>query len=913
MKRLLAALAVLSATSFVVLPQLSASAAGAGSGAVTVTKHVSRVHLEADGTARSVDDRTITLTVSQTRALRSRQPVEVTWSGAHPTGGLVGDPNAPEARQQEYPFVLLECRGVDSPTAPLAQRLRPETCWTGTSRERVATDRSTGFGPWRLDRYETPADRKAQVGIPAPFPKTCDPSYAPGERWVHFVGVSGKDYAADGASCPNVPPESTIVDNASQPSNNTYAATSPEGRGSTKFTVWTSEDNASLGCGGTVKCALVAVPVEGISCDAQGASVPASDRPTGDTAKTALATCEKTGSYGAGQPRIGGTEDVAVSGALWWSASNWHNRITVPLDFAPLNNVCDITGGAGAVNVYGSELATQLTSQWRPAFCLDRTKTPFKHVQLGEPQARNLLKVGTVQAALLSAPPSSAFPTPTVQAPLAMTGFAISYAIDDKDKNPYTKLRLTPRLLAKLLTESYPGITPVRDEYEALSKNPLDMSQDPEFIALNPGIKVGVPDSAAASTILNLSSDSDVERALTTYIDSDPEAKAWLAGKPDPWGMVVNPSYTTDPAKSGHLVLPVDNWPLRDSFEPAKYDASGVNPCLQAAPSPILPLIAAPTARLANISLALQFATSSAQLVCQTVQDQGAAGAKLVAEGRQTPGDRFVLGVTSLGDAERYDLDTAALQSFVASDADPKLASDAGRTFVAPSSGSLRAAAKLLRTDDSAGTWTFPVDAVTGSAAGKDAYPGSMLLSLAAPTSGLDARTAKALSQLLTFAATTGAARGLAVGQTPPGYLPLTSSDGLAGQRAYTLAAAKAVALQTGASVVPSRPVAPAAPAPVTAPPAVTAPPVATAVPPIGPVAVPGTGSTGPVLPATPLPTAPLPTVPVAAASPGLTRAVSSLLAADMFPVLALVSVVAFLASLLLGRAGRTRTPEASP
>jgi hypothetical protein len=903
MKRLALALALTALTAGVVAQQSSPAGAvsAAGAGSVTKTRSVERANLAADGTSQVVESKSVTLQVSQTQALRSRQPIQVSWSGAHPTGGTVGDPNSAEARQQEYPFVLLECRGVDSASAPAAQQLRPETCWTGTSRERVATDRDTGFGPWRLDRYETAANRKAQVGVPSPFPKQCDPSFAPGERWVHFVSAAGKDYAADGASCPSVPPESTIVDNTSQPANTTYAVTHLDGRGSTKFTVWTAEDNASLGCGGSVTCALVAVPIMGISCDPAATALPTADRPSGGAEARAAKACTATGAYAAGQPRIGGSEDVAVSGALWWSASNWRNRITVPLNFAPLNNVCDITGGASSVNVYGSELATQLTAQWRPAFCLDKTKTPFKHVQLGEPQARNLLQVGTVQAALITDPPATGFATPTVQAPLAMTGFAISYAIDDAGHEPYTELRLTPRLLAKLLTESYPGITPVRDEYQALSHNPLDMSQDPEFRALNPGITDGVPDSAAASTILNLSTDSDVEQALTSYIVSDPEAKAWLDGTPDPWGMVVNPSYTTNPAKAGHLVLPVDNWPLRDTFEPAKYNASGVNPCLQAAPSPILPLIAAPTARLANISLAMQFASSSAQLVCQTVQDQGAAGAKLAAEGRQTPGFRFVLGVTSLGDAERYDLDTAALQTQVTAAADTKLATANGRTFVAPNDSSLAAAARLLTADDKTGTWRFPYAAVPTSTSGSSAYPGAMLLSLAVPTSGLDKLTAKAMSELLDYATAQGQSQGLAVGQTPPGYLPLVAADGLGPQRAFTLAAAKAVRAQSGATLRPSDPV-------FVPPPTTPAVPAASQQPTdVGQESTPVVGPAGPVAP-TGVPEVVLPTPqPVAAVSPGLTGAVSSLLAADLFPVLSLVTVIAFLAALFLRRFGRPR------
>ncbi len=123
------------------------------------------------------------------------------------------------------------------------------------------------------------------------------------------------------------------------------------------------------------------------------------------------------------------------------------------------------------------------------------------------------------------------------------SGFAITYVIDDANGQAYTKLRLSPRLLAKLLTESYPAALPIKQEYAALSNNPLNITLDPEFIKLNPGIAQGVSASDAASTLLALSSDSDVIRALTTYINDDPAARAWLNGKPDPWGMVVNPAY----------------------------------------------------------------------------------------------------------------------------------------------------------------------------------------------------------------------------------------------------------------------------------------------------------------------------------------------------------------------------------
>ena len=47
--------------------------------------------------------------------------------------------------------------------------------------------------------------------------------------------------------------------------------------------------------------------------------------------------------------------------------------------------------------------------------------------------------------------------------------------------------------------------------------------------------------------------------ALTSWIDADPEARTWLDGYPDPWGMKVNENYRG-------IDLPVDNWPLLDDF-----------------------------------------------------------------------------------------------------------------------------------------------------------------------------------------------------------------------------------------------------------------------------------------------------------------------------------------------------------
>jgi hypothetical protein len=895
--RRIAVVTVTSLVALLVTPLLAApsraatSATAAGDvGARVVTRALTRAHLNADGTQSVVDRRTVTLRVAQTQQLHSRQPIRVSWTGAHPTGGIVADSSSSQARLQEYPFVLLECRGVDSTAVPLARRLRPETCWTQSVQERFQRDASTGFPAWRVDRRAVAADRRAVVGAPAPRPAACG-SPAAAERWLPFVSAGGATYNTNLSLCGSQAPEASNVSGGGQPSNTTYAITQKDGSGSTKFTTWTQEDNASLGCQQTVACSLVAVPVMGISCDESAKGLPAADRPSASVSDQVTKDCRATGSYAAGAPNQNGAGNApSVSGALWWSASNWSGRIVVPLSFAPPTNVCDIAGGKSGIDVYGSELLVQATTQWRPSFCLGRAGTPFKHVQVGEPQAKSLLSNGTITGAFVSNPPAAGWSRPVVNAPTAITGFSISYAIDDAQGEEYTRLKLTPRLLAKLLTQSYPALTPLKDEYTALSGNPLNLTLDPEFQALNPGITRGVGASAAASELFSLSSDSDVVHALTSYLNADKDARAFLDGTPDPWGMVVNPSYAK-------IALPVDAWPERDTFEPAKYYASGQNECLQANPVPFLPLVSAPTARMAAITLALQFALSNSQIDCVAVPGQtDGVGSKLVAQGRQQPGFRFLIGVTPLGDAQRYALRSAALQAKVEPGAAARFTSDAGRAFVAPDDASLAAAARLLVLDPKSQSWKLPPAAFASSAT---AYPGTMPVYTSVATTGLSAGDAAAYAALLRFVAGPGQVAGLGTGQLPPGYLPLTRANGLGPLVDFTLKAAASLQAQAGVAAVRMT----------------TRPP--TAAVPSSPPAAPGTATVGlPVLSAAPpaqLPALvgslpPLLPQPVALAlANGITPTAASQVAAALLPALVALGLVGGLVALAGDRWSRRR------
>lgn len=778
-------------------PQPPATAATAkdasGGSAFTQTETISRSFLSG-GQETVADTRTVTLNVTQTSNLQGRQEVGVSWSGAHPTGDIVPDPNSTAGEYEEYPFVLLECRG----TASGSNEVSPETCWTQDSNSRY----QGGFAsqPYQLDQYaSTPG--AAVVNEPSPLPSTTTEPYCqtdetggngtPVRYWVPWLAADGTVYdGGQGGYC-GQPPEATDGQTAALPSNETYGVTRLDGTGSTEFDMFDATENATLGCSATVACSLVAVPIMGVSCDADVTPAPTA---------TDLANCEAGGAVPAGSEAVGSPPDFpynpTVSGALWWSASNWRNRITVPLTFAPTKSSCPIVSSNNTVNVYGSESLLQATSQWEPYFCLgqDKDTFTFNHVSESEPQARNQVATGTASAAFTSEGQPLGYGKPVVNAPVAVTGFTISFAIDGTNGDPVTTLELTPLLLAKLLTNSYPVFQ--KDQGDpGLTGNPLNITNDPEFEALNPGIpKLGVG-SFTAAELTSLSESSDVIEALTSYINDDPTARAWLNGTNSGEPAVCNsagiyqagansvcPAMVVNPAYKG-IALPVTQWPLLSTWESTAYAANPqVQFCLQTSPEPFDNLLAAPLGNLEDISESMQFHHANSTTTCKP--DAPGVPNSLSGSGTQSVGNYFMLGLTPLADDERYDLQTASLQTTPG-------------TFVPPNNATLEAATNQLQPDSSSGTWPIPYNQFETND-GSLAYPGTLVVYAAIPTSGLPATAATDYADLLTFAAGPGQTPGTGVGQLPPGYLPLTTANGLGGLAAYTLAAAADVAAQNG-------------------------------------------------------------------------------------------------------------------
>ena len=371
--------------------------------------------------------------------------------------------------------------------------MTPETCYTQTPNQRYEPAIRGNFPPYRLDRYAAAARPGACRSVrPNPLPATCiSPDGA--DHWVPMVAADGTSYAGGYNGCAGLAPDQSAVDQLAQPAQHHLRQhrrpTAPDrptssSRTPTATRPWAARPPSA--------CSIVVIPIMGISCDATAAALPPRRSAAGQgdwpTTSRPAPPAGQFAAAAAGSQSNDFPSDMAVSGQLWWSASNWRNRITIPITLAQTSAVCDIVGGGAPEAIYGSEAMQQLTQQWAPKFCLDSSLFPLQHVQLSEIQAKNLLATSVsngqyagIKAAFQAAPPAAPFKNPVVQAPTSVSGFGIAFVIDDAKQHQLTQLKLNARLLAKLLTMSYPAFTNIRDAwsrlslYKPLANNPLDI------------------------------------------------------------------------------------------------------------------------------------------------------------------------------------------------------------------------------------------------------------------------------------------------------------------------------------------------------------------------------------------------------------------------------------------------------
>jgi hypothetical protein len=208
-----------------------------------------------------------------------------------------------------------------------------------------------------------------------------------------------------------------------------------------------------------------------------------------------------------------------------------------PLTFAPTPDGCPGMEHPD-LSVNGAGEFTHAGSSWVFGLCSARTGAVNTTVSAGSgPSGRETFLSGgadigvthqpiggPLDAARPEALPLTRDKTKTVYAPLTNGALVVSFNLDDRQTLlPVTDMKLTPRLIAKLVTGAYqtgeigPGVI----------KN---IWADPEYIALN-----GRQDPAGDTTrsMILRGVQDDTIWALTSWLAADPATVAWLSGTPD--------------------------------------------------------------------------------------------------------------------------------------------------------------------------------------------------------------------------------------------------------------------------------------------------------------------------------------------------------------------------------------------
>ena len=755
---------------------------------------------------------TASVKVGQTTDLFDRQQVTVELDGFKPSYNTNNIKS--NGSYLEYPVVVMQCRGTD-PTPETCENERRSVYYAGYDRNASAD--------WaaRARKLQSP---NSVAGIPgANFHEQMVNLL--GIEQVPFVAADGTGYlwetTVDGDGEPwideptrkSYPPPDTADAGVSLLATRSIPIR-PDGSAELLFEVRQRVSQPSLGCTDTEACSIVVVPIMDMACGT-GAPADCGGDPKG------VAPGGTTGGPD--------TINNFVSQRTWLSDSNWRNRFVVPIAFAPDPATCSVRDSRPVVPIFGSELADVAEQRWGSAYCAGARPADYLPLYSqgseydGRRQFTTSLGDSYGQDAILTTQPVTDSPRPVVHAPSALTGFAVAFTVDDADGRQVRNLTLSPRLLAKLLTQSYsPGRVSdaVRDsrtlftgaadqlaaidaagngnayywEYSALRTNPTNLWQDTEFRQLNPDLKMTKGDGSVADQFASLNYltpvifqvQSDIIMDLTRYVAADPAAREWLDGKPDEQGMVVNPAWRGSGAYELYSLLDQEVRPARPKApnwtetNPLTYLVPGAgDECDRTFGTPVLTKQANITNSAEASALALLDRRGSATPVCGfTDVPVDGQNRRFYEEDKVAPavfGARAMLAITTVGHARLYELPTAKLVN-------------ASGTAVAPEPGTMVEALKAAVQDRTTGTIELDYGRVTGNA-----YPGTMIAFTAAPTSGLSPDVAAHYADFIEFMATDGQRPGPGITDLPPGYDPLTPN-----LRQQALDAARAVREQKG-------------------------------------------------------------------------------------------------------------------
>ncbi|MER8069284.1 hypothetical protein ABTZ59_13450 [Streptomyces sp. NPDC094034] len=429
------------------------------------------------------------------------------------------------------------------------------------------------------------------------------------------------------------------------------------------------------------------------------------------------------------------------------SQSNWDQRLVFPMEFGPVGNTCP--ADKAERRVIGSELLTDAITSWQATLCAG-ADARFTYSQAAEDYARRLIEKPTSTSpgmGITVAPVEEA--TGLVYAPVAVSALTVGFFWEDAEAGQVRDLKLSARLLAKLVTGSYPyDIRQVGFQHpvpDHLKGNAQSIVVDPEFIKLNPYFDRPTQPQLGPGGILLQAGNSDVNSLLWRYLQSNAEARDFLRGKPDPWGMKVNPFYQ---ALGLDTEAPLD-FPKADTTETRMtLPDNGVDRTIaygQLEKSPY-------SNDMHDGALRVRRGATGATFLA-SLDPSSPQGIKLVPSD-SNPGTRRAYGVVDAASASRYELDIAALPN-------------ADGVYVRPTADSMLKA--VARMPDSS---VKGVKAPSPATAKSGAYPLTAVAYAMAPVDQpADAR--QDYARLIRYAAGEGQTQGLAPGELPPGYAPL--------------------------------------------------------------------------------------------------------------------------------------------
>ena len=707
----------------------------------------------------------VSISVSQTRGIGD-QALDVSVSG------FAGTVSAPLYQNGQNFLQAMQCWGPD----PLAADFQ-ETCqWGG----RFVNNNGLGNSV-----YIDTTLRVAPIDIDPSNPTTFDNPFRTAQG--RSISAKPKEIDPDGSGPLGPEMKYEILDlfNPATTNEVTSARMNTDGTGSFDFETQSADQSPQLGCGsiGLLRCWLVVVP-RGTFSGGDGRAC--SDYP--DPANNYEPyQRDRANSFQGGSP-------------INPNCDFWDNRIVVPLDFSPVGNNCPV--GTKEQRIIGSQLMVGAMSSWQPDLCA-QLGSPFSFSTNPDSVARAQILDGQATMAYLGFPLNAGelddqedrqrlAETIVSYAPVAISGVSIAF-LAEFDAGRQERLNLTPRLMAKLLTQSYTFTVPYNTSDPAKNFAHLPEAnraynylwQDPDFQAANPDNYLEFRQNPAI--VLPGPSGADAIRQVWRWMLADTTAAAFLDGKPDQWGMRINPYYL--PSGDVGAQVPVftsageyltnngviatkevglknlDGSPMRlsltnlDSFpksdqslvplkltnERTRFDS------IQFAPYTDNLLSAARTAFRAEPNSKTTWDGSK-------INASGQSG-DWVSNGGQAPGQKFMIAITDTPSAARYGLSNASL------------APANSAAFVTPNSASLGAALAALTPTSLVKVTQVDPSKVTGTA-----YPLTVVTYSAVNLSKSDADSRSRISRMLARVTTAGQVPGTALGQLPAGYVPLTSS-----------------------------------------------------------------------------------------------------------------------------------------